>query len=513
MARIGDILGRVGRHNVGQGIQLDPDALPKRVPITFKTFKGGLNLSDGPFDLGDGYSAELRDFAISDDDRLVPAKPMQTVFTSTRVPRWLFQRATLSGDTDLIALDEPWLGVRLGAAANFSWTNAGIGVGQDWAALSVGGYLYITDATSNQSWRIDAAGAALNVSANFAANAIALAFGRIFIGSYRNGANVEALGVKWNATTATLHDFAGTNAGGELLLSDTGEGDKIVAMHSIGFDVLGILNRKSLWAGYKTGIPKRPADFRPRFQGLGCVAQATVAATPGGVTFLSDDGVVNYNVNSAEVISGNINKRLLPIAYNDLYDYKAAYVVRNQEYWLTTPTNTWVYEFPTQTRPGRWRERSVVLNTIATVKETWTATGDVPHVIVGTKGAAVGAEVLNPAAYEDFGLGMGRLWQSHSPPMPGDTVKVAIHAIELEYSAVNTSIPSIWARDTDQNWGIYLARSVPATAGALRQKLFRSRWTGHGAAIQLQDSISAPTYQISRITLFVAPVGVERTGV
>jgi hypothetical protein len=70
---------------------------------------------------------------------------------------------------------------------------------------------------------------------------------------------------------------------------------------------------------------------------VGCVAEPTARTTTEGVAYLSDDGVHLFDGNDDLMISPEINAELLPLDYNNLQGYHAAFDPYRKRYILTTP--------------------------------------------------------------------------------------------------------------------------------------------------------------------------------
>jgi hypothetical protein len=257
-----------------------------------------------------------------------------------------------------------------------------------------------------------------------AGETVFVAFGRLFFGGTLVNGEYNLLALAWNGT-GDFDDWTGLDAGFELLLSDTNQADRIVAGRMLSYDTVAILCRRSVWIGLRTGIAGRPLEPQLRLAGIGCVFEQSAHTTEAGVTFLSDEGVRHFDGQRAEIISGPINAELLPLSYNDVQSYKAAWDGGRRRYILCTPCATFVYQFPTSEWPqGAWFKKTMAFtNVIAFADQvddptwedfgdkTWDDLGDLtwldlattetnaPPDILYISGAAYGIEDLNGDGY------------------------------------------------------------------------------------------------------------------
>jgi hypothetical protein len=208
------------------------------------------------------------------------------------------------------------------------------------------------------------------------------AFGRLFFfGTLTPSGESNVLGISWNGAGDET-DWTGLDAGSELLLSDTSQSDRIVAGRILSYDTVGILCRRSLWIGVRTGVANRPMDPQLRLSGIGCVFEGSARTTEGGITFLSDEGVRHFNGQTAEIISGSINQELLPLNFDEISSYKATWDGGRRRYILCAPCCTFIYQFPTPEYPqGAWFKRIIGLTNVVTFADqtddpTWNDLGD-----------------------------------------------------------------------------------------------------------------------------------------
>lgn len=361
MSKIGDGLGWAARPDLGVGFPMRPEDIPGVEVVEYNSFAGGLvapaNRSLARMD----QSIDAEDMEPNVIGQLVvsPGVSGGNIGSQSNILKYLFVQTGLDFINELVCIDSPDIGVATTGAMVFAGAALAAKGAFDWNATNYLDTLVFSNGSTATYTRLAIIGTITDISAAIVARTFAAAFGRLFAAGYTDGSGYQALGIKWNGTSAAVDDFSGDGSGAELLIAETRLSDRIVALRAIGQDFLGILCRHSLWVGVKTNEENRPADFRIRFPGIGCVAEPTACVTPGGVTFLSEQGVVNFNASQFEVISTDINSILLPLDYTQLTKYRADYDPVRQRYVLLTPTYTYVYEFPKPGSPARWSKRSI----------------------------------------------------------------------------------------------------------------------------------------------------------
>lgn len=362
----GDKLGLSGRQRIGVGVRIAPESVPTPRMIQYGNFRNGLMLSDRAGDIGEGYFVKALDIEATRSDGVKRALPITLV---EHTQHWLFNLFVHSGldfQSELIAVDPPWFGIRQGAT--FTWYDVGDSLdktpGAHWVYSNYGDTLIFTNGRKTYYRLAD--GVLFLANSTMPAGAtIFTAFGRLFVGGTLSAAgeyNVLALG--WNGT-GDFTDWDGPAAGFELLLADNSQSDRIVAGRILSYDVVAILCRRSLWIGLRTGIAERPLEPQLRLSGIGCVFEGSAQTTEAGVTFLSDEGVRHFDGQSAKILSGPINKELLPLSFEEISSYRAAWDGGRRRYILCTPCATYVYQFPTPEYPqGAWFKKTIGLTNV-----------------------------------------------------------------------------------------------------------------------------------------------------
>lgn len=527
MSTVGEKLLLPARPQVGVGYQVDPTQVPETKSIIYSSFEAGLMLSASPESIPENAAVLALDMEVSTGGGIQRSPGLTLIEDATPHDlRYCFEQASLDYSTELVAVDPPYFGFKGGTV--FTWVNAGISATgpYGWTATNVAGVLIFSNGVDKTYARLPGGGIVSDISAQVVARSLAVAFGRTFAGYYLSGASPQSLGLKWNAASGAYNDFSGLGSGAELLLADVGEADKIVGMITIGLDALAIFMRHSIWVGYPTGDYLRPADSRIRISGLGAVSRDTIKLTPGGATFLSDEGVANFNLTDAQIISSQINHELLPLDYTQLSKYTAAYLPLRQRYVLCTPFCTWIYEFPHTGRIGRWFKRSAIASNVL----VWTeqSGGVYWDQAVGTWDAFLGNWNSVQQTQSDaqaqlyFILGTkltrenrGTLLNLATPLIPSwrtpqgvkekVTDQYTTHGYELEYSTTSPASVRVSATDKDGKPGPTTLKNLPVTGGILCRFIIWAVSTGMG--VQAQITVVTGDPEITRIRQIVSYSG------
>jgi len=374
MATHGDRFGRQrGRGDWGQGAQLQQ--VPKHGVKIYGDFSGGFNYQAAREVTQPNASFDSLDMQVTTANELtrLPGAITQEVLAGHN-PAQLALHPSLSLTSELLMFDPPYLGVK-GTGATV-WTDEGL-IGDRYFAWTNYGETFVF-MNGAGAVRKREPGAASTVALENApqGRTVATFAGRLFIGgSYVEG-NYEPVGISWSSSTGDLDDWAADDSSFELLLDNVVDGDRIVALRTMGLNLMAILLRKSVWIGRFTGDPSRPAAFEPRVAGVGCVNDQTARNTKEGVLFLSDTGVQLFDGNSVAMISKPINDLLLPLDKDKLEEYSAVFNPISRRYHLFTPTETFILDMEYQ----RWYRssiiaRSAVLFPNQVVGLTWENTG------------------------------------------------------------------------------------------------------------------------------------------
>lgn len=527
MSTQGERLVRGGRPYIGVGYSVPPEQVKDVESAIYASFASGLILSDSPENVPQDAGIYAIDMEVNRAGRLQRSPGLTLVEDATpRLLRYTFEQASLDYSTELVTIDPPWFGYK--GSTVYTWVNAALAATglAGWGATNVAGVLLFSNGIDKTYSRQPNAAVVVDQSAQVIARTLAVAFGRTFGGYFTVGGIPQSLGLKWNAANGLYNDWTGIGSGAELLLADVGESDKIVALLSLGLDALGILNRKSLWVGYPTGDFLRPADPRLRVGGIGCVAQETAKTTPGGITFLSDEGVVNFSLTDAAVISEQINNELLSLDYTQLRRYVGAYSSVLQRYYLGTPQGTWIYEFPNKTRKARWFKRSIIPDDIISwseqsgglywdqmagnwdsIEASWNSlaltASDAPpimHFMLGTKLARA-----LQSSFSNLGTTLTPIWRTPQNDKVKITDQYTTVGFEISYASYIESQIRLAATTYQDDVGTPITKSLPITNGVLKKYNIWNQSTGMGARCQIE--IISGDAEISRIRQMVYPAG------
>jgi hypothetical protein len=521
-----------------------PGDMPKYSSVTFRSWRQGMVSSVSPEDTPEDAGRDVMDILIERDNSLIrPPGIVQDEDVTPRSLKWMFEQASLDYSTELVVIDAPYLGYK--SSGVFTFANAGIAAPGvlGWNAVNVLGVLVFSDGSAHTYARVGGAAVVIDISASIIARTFANFAGRTFAGAYTdNIEGLQGLGIRWNGTDGLYSSFAGLGSGEELLISNSLEADKIVALRPIGFDALGILCRKSLWIGYPTGQADRPVDPRIRSNGIGCISEPCATISPAGVTFLSDEGVYNFNQNSQECISESINADLLPIDYTQLARYKMVYMPIREIIFLQTPTCTWIYEFPRAGQgdrpgtPGRWTRRSFSLDNIViftdqsgnvywgTVLGTWAdqtltwaemiqSQEDAPPVAYFSEGTVLGRE--DPTSETYLGTAMTSRWETRNALIDDEgkqvvgelTEQVTTMGFEVEYSSTSDSQITFETPDDRGAFTNTFTQALVSTAGARTRALVWNQTTGMGVKMRYKITVGRPKlFSIRQIVQDSGPV-------
>jgi hypothetical protein len=340
--------GSFGRWGSGHRIE----SLPEDGVLLWKDFSGGFNASVK--DKGQpSASPDCLDVEVTSRGGLRPVPGVaEHQVLLPRVPDRMLIHASIDNSAEILLFDPPWLGI-IGTSP-LAWVNVGFdeSPGANWT--NFGGSFIFSDGRRKVYVRQSQALTVEELDAPVA-DAYATFAGRVFACGCEIDGQWEPLGIKWSAANSDYTDWTSFGSGAELLINDMLSGDRFIAALPMGFDFMALAFRESLWVGRFTGLAERPVDFQPRVKGLGLVSGKTAQVTELGLVGLSDDGVIAFDGNEAQVISQAIDPELLPLDYEQLNKYSSAYDAQRGLYFLFTPTETWVLEV----RKGRWQRRSL----------------------------------------------------------------------------------------------------------------------------------------------------------
>ena len=515
-----------------RSVEIPPEVLPQLVDVVYSNWSGGLDVSDPPEDLEPNRTSHALNMEVSRQDRLIRAPGVIIVEDANpRIFKHLIEHPAIDYASELVAIDPPWLGIK--GTGNFTWYNLGIAAtgAFGWTGISVLGILIFSNGFNKTYSRVWGAPAVTDISGQIIARAFGSAFGRVFAAGYMSGGAYQAMGIAWNNADGDPVGWTGLGSGAEHLIPDVARADRIMGLRPIGNDALGVVCRHSLWMGLRTRRVDRPADFRQFSSGFGCAAERTITAGPTGVTFLSDEGVVTFDGNTVDIISGPINGQLLPLDYTRISGYTAAFDPRGLRYILCTPNETWVYEFATPDgRPARWFKRSIIADSVVTFTDqsgsvgwdsvvgSWDAQSstwdtlvqnqsDAPGRLYFAKGMRLGREDYSTQA--NFGENLLSYWRTPHSSKVRVTEVVTTHAYEIEYRSFDNAVVNFVTPDIDGDFDNIITRTLPNSRGAIARRLIEEVTTGMGVALQIE--VASGLVEILRVRQVVQPSGPNTT--
>lgn len=319
----------------------------------FHDFAGGYDARQQAEDIAENASPYAINVDVDRQDRLfrVPGTSLLEANVG-HAPTQLIIHAGLDLRSELILIDAPNIGIKREAAT--TWSAIGLDVGL-YYYTSYGPTLLFSNGKGKVKKHEAGANTVEDTLVTQGADMCVFA-ARLFVGGAVVGGQTQPMGMDWSGPANYDDHRSGLGAGQELLLDDQGVGDRIVALRAMNLDLMAILCRYGIWVGIQTGDNLRPADFQPKVKGLGCAVRETARNTLAGVVYLSDEGVCIFDGNNSNMISPQINDELLPLDYTKLTQYRATYNPQSQQYFLITPTRTFVLDMVR----GRWHRRSMI---------------------------------------------------------------------------------------------------------------------------------------------------------
>jgi hypothetical protein len=496
-------LGRRGYGHEGDGVAMPPGSVPRRQVVSFSDFSGGYEVRDSRQDVPENSSPYAVDIEPDDKDRLRRSPGVLSVedfAAAGRNPDQMLVQGNLDYAAELIFFDAPFLGVR--REGNTVWINHGIvAQAKPYANANFGGDLIFSDGVTVFRRAPDAAAPTI-IAEGKPAESYATFAGRIFAGHVTVDSQVQPLGIVWTAASSDPEDWLGTGAGYELLVSNTGEADRIVSLRPLGFNNLAVLCRRSIWVGSFTGLADRPADFQLRVEGPGALHDGAVSLTPQGVAYLSDSGVYLFNGNETQLLSSQITADLVPLDLTKIYEHTTYYHSTTKRLFIFTPTATWIFNFERL----RWSRRSLISRGASAfnIQVAVGAQTDTYDLYVLTKTqlgeARLGRE--DDEAVQNINIDLTPVWEF--PFEHGETALQLITNLGSIVEYENAGTLQFLVPDIN---GVYhaVAERVLASAPTARPLLVPFMYSGLGLGLQMKILVGFPL--VSKVQLAYSPRG------
>ncbi len=414
-----------------------------------------------------GLSPYMMDVEVDKAGRLMRAVGISLTETLVRVPQAMFLHPNLDDAIDVVLISAPHMGVRQLGVTN--WYDVALPSSALWVSALHAGTLVFSNNSDETYAREYNSTTIISLGWGPAAALVSFA-GRLWAGNTEIGGVRNPIGVKWTGSSGEFDDVSGLGSGFELLLDDSTENDRIVAMKSLGFAMMVIVLRKAIWIGRPTGDEIRPVDFEPRISGVGAINHATVQVTPMGVVMLSDDGVKLFDGNSVQHMSAEIDDELLPLSYLLTTRYSAVYAPQTQIYTLFTDVATFDYSFVRR----RWTRRSLIADRAVAIHN--------PLSFNYTTGNA------------GWGMSWGSWWGVAPPEGPGASNEVMIYQQGVKLGAPNEAVESYFDEPQTPVW-----QSPERDAAALNNlasvKRIDIAYKGDGAELLIETPDNDGNYQ------------------
>lgn len=327
------------------------------IPLTYDDFRGGFDSRTLAEGTPKNSSPDELDLEVTDNGRLKRLPGTSVVEALGAHPTTqMILHPSLSSSSELLFFSGSSLGVkRVGGTV---WTDIGMLARSSPVVHTLYGEDLIFYTGAGDPYIRPTGGAAVAAPLIPAAKAYATFAGRVFAGGAVIEGNYEPMGMSWSDISGDPQSWLGDGGNSELLIDNTLPNDRITVLKAMGFQLMAVLCRNSIWVGSFSGNSERPADFALRVVGAGCLSPETAQVTSVGLIYLSPDGVRLFDGNNSRILSAQINKQLLPLVAGQQDDYSSLYDPRRNRYYLFTPSETWIYDIGFD----RWLRSSMIVD-------------------------------------------------------------------------------------------------------------------------------------------------------
>lgn len=306
------------------------------------SFAGGFDDRLAVENTAQGSSNNMQDVEVSLNDRLIVAPGVEQLEVLAHTPTQTLIHPYGRYASALLQIAAPYLGIRETSTDPTQWFNVGL-TSAPYGWTDFAGVLLLSNGTGGMYKREPLATALELVPGAPAAIGLTTFAGRVVLGGTTVSGDFDFMAIGWSGATSDYADWDPANgAGAEVMIGSMKRADRFQAFAPLGFDLLGIINRRSIWIARRTGETFEPLDLQPRLEDTGTTHAATVITTEFGALFLSDDGVKLFDGNNAVMMSEQINSQLGLI--NESLPYSASFDPRRKRYYLHTPNGTWVLD-------------------------------------------------------------------------------------------------------------------------------------------------------------------------
>lgn len=497
--------------------------LPPLHTIRYSDFSGGYVNSDSPEDAPANTNVGGADVETDRKDRIIRAPGTAAFETLTgHSPTQLAIHASLDFRSELVVFDAPDIGFKKEGATTWVANALASDINKgNWFYATYGEDFFFSCGTE-RTFKHRFGSNTVQPSTVPAGKDFAVWAGRFWVGGALIEGGLEPLGVDWSGVNSAEDRDPDNGQGAELLIQDAGIGDEIVALRPMGFDLMAILMRRSIWVARRTGDAVRPADFFPRVTGEGCVAKRTARTVNGGVIYLADSGVKLFDGNQTVEISSAINAEILPLDAAKLARYGGGYNPHTQRYYLLVPdVGTYVYDLQKKS----WSKRTLLAEDVVPFAEqfhattwaeavgTWAANAGTPWagmaptessppdmVFLGQSASLVWyLEKESYAATLNFGKVLAPLWITPVLQQDAELGLFTTREVRITYFG-GGSVIGIWQKNIEGQLVKTHDVTLPSSVDTITRKS-NLIWTGKGAGLGISFISGLTT--LSRLELEV----------
>jgi len=497
------------RGSYGKGYPVQQ--LPTTQTARYKDFSGGYYAGDSDEDVPQNSTPGGTDVEVTRKDRIIRA-PGTAAFEALvgHSPEQLAIHAGLGYRSELVLFDLPFIGFKREGAT--TWVNAALVPGDpvtDMYFYATFGDDFIFQNGAQHVYKHTFGTDTVEiVDAIPLGHTMAVFAGRLWVGGGLIDGNFEPLGIDWSGVNGYDDRDIDNGAGTELLIQDTGLGDRLVALRPMGFDYMAAMCRRSIWVIRRVDDFTRPGDPVPRVTGKGCVHERTAKTTFGGVIYLSDEGVELFDGNDSIHLSAAIDPEIIPLDFANIHKYSASFNPQSQRYTLVVPgKGVYVYDvlrkrwfkrtqlaidvvpFATQFHAVTWAELVGAWDAqIATWKAFSPNEIDTPDtVFLGQKvDTSFHIEKENAASITYFDRPQVPLWIFPLTEQEKGTGLITTQEIRATYVGVGTLGYQLKNNDGDLTHVGQANLPVVAAASAPKTKTMNCTFTGKGVGLAIE---------------------------